>query len=213
MSLGFAASALVLYLAQPLLKFQETISVVLLWSVVAGVIWATSFVLFVISIDALGLSRSNQWKNLQGPVAAILGILILGEFATTNPIFAILAAFSIFISAVFFTTSSGDKKSLDTRGVYLATLAGVGFGSVAVIQKYVTSHVGVYSQQIVWSSSIVISLLTYIFFKRKIREIIQSPERETILGLTAGVLYMGASIFQLFSYQHLAVSISLLSFK
>ena len=36
----------------------------------------------------------------------------------------------------------------------------------------------------------------------------QSAKRELALGLVAGILYMGASIFQLFSYNYLAVSIS-----
>lgn len=208
MSLGFSASTIILYLFQPLIKFHETISLVLSWSVLAGIIWAGSFVLFVTSIDAIGLSRSNQWKNLQGPIAAILGILILGEFATTNPVFAILAAISIFLSAVFLTRSSEDKKQFAAKGVYLATLSGVGFGSVAVIQKYVTAHVGVYSQQVVWSLSIAASLLLYIIISKKIKEIVKSSRRDLIISLMAGVLYLGASIFQLFSYKYLAVSIS-----
>ena len=208
MSLGFAVSAIVLYLLKPIIGFHEVISPILLWSVVAGIIWATSFVLFVTSIDAIGLSRSNQWKNLQGPIAAILGIIILGEFATINPFFAILAAFAIFLSAVFFTTSSDSEKRFDVRGVYLATLAGIGFGSVAVIQKYVTSNVGVYSQQVVWSLSIAASLFVYILVRGKVQEMNQSTKRELALGLVAGILYMGASIFQLFSYNYLAVSIS-----
>lgn len=208
MSLGFSTSAIVLYLFQPLIKFNETISLVLLWSILAGVIWATSFVLFVTSIDAIGLSRSNQWKNLQGPIAAILGIIILGEFATISPIFALLAAFAIFLSAVFFTTTSEEKKHFNVKGVYLAILAGVGFGSVAVIQKYVTAHVGVYSQQVVWSLSIALSLFIYISFIKRLREIFNVPQREIKIGLIAGILYMGASIFQLFSYRFLAVSVS-----
>ena len=208
MSLGFAVSAIVLYLLKPIIGFHEVISPILLWSVLAGIIWATSFVLFVTSIDAIGLSRSNQWKNLQGPIAAILGIIILGEFATTTPFFALLAALAIFLSAVFFTTTSNYKKQFNARGVYLATLAGVGFGSVAVIQKYVTSNVGVYFQLVVWSLSIAASLFVYILLSKKVQEVNLGLRKELSLGLVAGVLYMGASIFQLFSYHYLAVSIS-----
>ena len=101
MSIGFSVSSIILYLFQPLIKFHETISPVLLWSIAAGIIWATAFVSFVKSIDLIGLSRSNQWKNLQGPVGVILSLFILGETATTNPVFAILAAMAIFLSAVF----------------------------------------------------------------------------------------------------------------
>lgn len=208
MSFGFSLSSIILYLFQPLLQFHETASLVLLWSVGAGVIWATAFVCFVMSIDSIGLSRSNQWKNLQGPVGVFLSFLILGEFATTNPLFAILAAIAIFISALFFTTSSSTEKHIDIKGIYLATLSALGFGSVAVIQKYVTSHVGVYSQQVVWSLSIAASLLIYILLNNKAKEAIKSTKRELFLGLGAGLLYLGASLFQLLSYKYLPVSIS-----
>lgn len=207
MSLGFVASSIILYLFQPLLKFHEVPSVVLLWSVVAGVIWATAFVCFVTSIDLIGLSRSNQWKNLQGPVAVILSLIILGEFATTNPLFAILAAIAIFLSALFFTIASGQLKHIVNRGIYLACLSAIGFGTVGTIQKYVTSHVGVYSQQVVWSLSIAISLFIFIFFSKKIKHIVTS-KKDLLIALSAGVLYLGASLFQLLSYKYLAASIA-----
>ncbi len=47
MALGYAMSAIVLYLFQPLLHFHETVSVALWFAVLAGVIWAAAFVCFV----------------------------------------------------------------------------------------------------------------------------------------------------------------------
>lgn len=208
MALGFSASAIILYLFQPLLHFHEKLSPILLLSVLAGAIWALAFVSFVMSIDEIGLSRSNQWKNLQGPVAVILSLLVLGEIATTNPIFAVLAAIAIFLSAVFFTTSPNSEKHLDRKGIYLASLSALGFGSVAVIQKYVTSHVGVYSQQVVWSLSIAVSLFIFLLLSKKIQGVFNSNHKDFFLGIVAGVLYLGASLFQLFSYKYLDASIS-----
>ena len=209
MSVGFSLSAIILYSFQPALHFHETPSLVLLLSVVAGVIWATAFVAFITSIDLIGLSRSNQWKNLQGPVGVVLSLLILGEVATTNPIFALLAAAAIFLSALFFTTTSSSvEKHLNKKGVYLASLAALGFGSVAVIQKYVTTNVGTYSQLVVWSLSITTSLFVYLLLTKKIRNIKTSSSKDIILGLIAGILYLGASLFQLLSYYFLAASIS-----
>jgi glucose uptake protein GlcU len=208
MSTGFSFGAIVLYLLQPVLNFHEIPSLILLWSVVAGVIWAVSFVSFVISIDLIGLSRSNQWKNLQGPVGVMLSLIILGELATVNPIFALLAALSIFVSALFFTTSLNKESRINLQGVYLASFAALGFGSVAVIQKYVTAHVGVYSQQVVWSISIAMSLLIYILAQKKLKELTVSTRKDILLGLGAGFLYLGASFFQLFSFRKLDASIS-----
>lgn len=208
MSLGFFVSSLILFLFQPLIGFHEIWSTTLLWSVVAGIIWATAFVCFVISIDLIGLSRSNQWKNLQGPIAVVGSLLILGEFTTTNPLFALLAACAIFLSALCFTISSGQAKHVVIRGIYLASLSALGFGTVAVIQKYVTSHVGVYSQQVVWSFSIAASLLIYMLLTKQLKNIRNSQKRDVLLGLGAGILYLGASLFQLLSYKYLAASIA-----
>mgnify|MGYP001613695954 CR=1 FL=1 len=207
MSLGFFVSTVVLYLFQPLIQFQETPSLVLFWSVGAGVIWATAFVLFVSSIDFIGLSRSNQWKNLQGPVGVFLSLFILGETTTINPLFALLAALAVFLSAVFFTASSNSKEKILIKGVLFATMAAVGFGTVAAIQKYVTEQVGVYTQQVVWSGSIACSLFLYILLSNKFKDIIRASKKDIGLGLGAGIVYLGASCFQLFSYKYLAASI------
>lgn len=208
MSVGFSISSIVLFLLQPLIQFHETPSFVLLWSLLAGMIWATSFVLFVTSIDLIGLSRSNQWKNLQGPVNVVLSLLLLGEINKTNPLFVIFAAITIFLSALFFTTTSDTKKQINIKGIYLALLSALGFGSVATIQKYVTSYVGVYSQQLVWSLSIAISLFIYILIQKKFYDIFNGAKRDKILSLSAGFLYQGASLFQLFSFKYLVASIS-----
>ncbi len=208
MAAGYGISAIVLYLFQPLLNFHETVSAALWVAVLAGIIWAAAFVCFVSAIDALGLARSNQWKNLQGPVAIFLSLLFLGEFAAINPFFAILAALAIFLSAVCFTIPSGHQKHIIIRGVALASLSALGFGTVAVLQKYLTSTIGVYSVQVVFSFSIATSLAWYLFLSKKLGGVRTSSKKDTVLGLCAGVLYLGASLFQLLSYTYLAASIA-----
>ncbi len=209
MSIGFFTSSLLLYAFQPVLGFHETISPVLLWSLLAGAIWAASFVTFVKAIDAIGLSRSNQWKNLQGPIAAVLSLIFLAEWQTTKPFFVLLAGLAIFASALAFTISdSKEQAKANMKGVYLATLAGLGFGTVAVIQKYVTTNVGVYSQQVVWSFAIMLSIALYILITGKKLPKPSLGNRDSRLALAAGLLYLGASFFQLQSYKHLPASIA-----
>lgn len=209
MGTGFFVSSVILYLFQPVLGFDETINLHLLWSVVAGVVWAAGFVAFVKSIDAIGLARSNQWKNLQGPVGVILSLIILGEYAQTKPLFALLAGIAVFLSAIAFTISgSKEEAKANLSGIYLATISGVAFGVVTVINKHVVDTVGVYSQQVVWSAAIALSLLAYIALQKgmlkKLRRI-DSPN--LLLGLGAGVLYLGASFFMLQSYRYIPASI------
>lgn len=209
MGLGFFSSSLVLYLLKPFLGFHETISPALIWSVMAGVVWATGFVSFVKSIDAIGLARSNQWKNLQGPIGVLLSLVILGEYATTSPLFAFLAGIAVFSSAVFFTISnSKEEAKINLAGINLAAISGLAFGIVTVINKYVTTEVGVYSQQVVWSLFIVMSLLFYVLSQKELLKNIKAVQKkDIILGLTAGIVYLGASFFMLQSYKYIPASI------
>lgn len=209
MGTGFFISSVILYLLKPLLGFHEPINVQLLWSVLAGSIWATGFVAFVKSIDKVGLARSNQWKNLQGPVAVVLSLIILGEYAKTRPAFALLAGIAVFLSAIAFTISgSKEEAKANLGGIYLATLSGVAFGLVTVINKHVTTEVGVYSQQVVWSAAIALSLLMYIASQKGMLKKLKTIDtRNLALGLGAGVLYLGASFFMLQAYRYVPASI------
>lgn len=208
MSFGFFIGTVFIYLVFPSLHLAEQFSPILSWSVVAGLVWAISFVSFVKSIDYLGLARSNQWKNLQGPVGVLLALLILGESAQTSPFLAVIAALFVFASALAFTISNGvDKKVEEKRGVILALFSGLGFGTVAVIQKYVTSNVGVYTQQVVWSWTIFVSLLIYLLFRRSLTSLINHSKKDLLLAFIGGFVYLGASYFQLFSYKYIAASI------
>jgi glucose uptake protein GlcU len=209
MGLGFFISSVILYAFQPVLHFHEIWSAQLWWSVLAGVIWATGFVAFVKSIDSIGLARSNQWKNLQGPVGVILSLIVLGEYATTNPKFALLAGVAVFLSAVCFTISnSKEERRANLNGIYLATISGLAFGIVTVINKHVTTEVGVYSQQVVWSLGIFLSLFAYILGQKSLRQGLRIITRkDSILGLGAGVLYLGASFFMLEAYRYIPAAI------
>lgn len=208
MSLGFFVGSVLLYIAQPILKFHETINITLLWSLLAGVIWATSFTLFVGSIDKIGLSRANQWKNLQGPVGVILTLIVLSEYQTTNPFVAVLAGLAIFISAVFFSATLKDHdRKIKMSGIWFSVLAGIGFGTVTLFNKYVTTTVGIYSQQVVWSFGIAFSLYIYILLSKRQQDIAKITRKDLKLGLLAGFLYLGASFFILASYKYIDAAI------
>ena len=157
----------------------------------------------------MGLARSNQWKNLQGPVGVILSLIILGEYLSTNPLFALLAGLAVFLSAVYFNIVPSKKdQKINKKGIYLASLSALAFGIVTVINKYVTTNVGVYSQQVVWSLSMVVSILAYIFTnKNMVGSLIKVSRKDIYLGLIAGILYLGASFFMLQSYRYIPSSI------
>lgn len=211
MASGFFISSFFLYLLQPYLGFNEKLDIKLLWGIPAGIIWAISFVAFIKSIDLIGLSRSSQWKNLQGPIGIVLGLIVLNEQSHTNALFAILAGVAIFISAIFFSaTNNKNKSKLNLHGISLGVFSGVGFGIVSVLNKYITTNVGVYSQQVVWSFAIALSLTIYTYLNKNLRKNLKNINLKDInLGLLSGLIYLGASFFMLQSYLYLPISVGL----
>ncbi len=209
MSASFFVGSLLLFSIKLMTGLHEPLNWQLLWAIAAGVVWALGFVSFMRSVDILGLARSNQWKNLQGPVGVILSLIILGEYGQTRPIFAVLAGLAIFLSA---TALNIVHKNEDTakrkHHINLALLSGVCFGTVSVINKHVTTEVGVYSQQVVWAATIALSLLVYIAITRRLNSLQHINRRELHLGCMAGLGYMGASVFMLESLSRLPASIA-----
>jgi len=121
---------------------------------------------------------------------------------------AVLAGVAIFVSALFFSATTPETGKENSRGILLAVLAGVGFGIVTVINKYVTDTVGVYLQQVVWSFGIVLTLVFYAFLKNNLPTLqTEITRREVALGVLAGLLYLGASFFMLQSYKYIDASV------
>jgi glucose uptake protein GlcU len=203
-TVGFFIGSLLVFL----IYAKEKLNFYILFSIPAGVIWVISFVFFIKSIDIIGLSRSNQWKNLQGPIGVLLCLVILSEYGKVNPFVTLLAGLSIFASAFFLSnTSPKDKQIINRQGIYYGLLSGLGFGTVTVFNKIVTDHIGVFSQQVVWSLSMLICMLIYIIYKNEVQQLKNNPLKETVLGLSAGFLYLGASFFMLESYKFITASI------
>lgn len=206
--IGFFISSSVLYLIRTLLGFHEVIRPAILWSLLGGILWAIGLVSLVKSIDAIGLTRSNQWKNLQGPIGVILSLVILSEFVQVKPLWTVLAGLCIFFAAFLINVSNEqESRSQKMRGVLLALISAFSFGSVTVINKYVVTEVGVYTQQVLWSLSIVATLLLYSIAHKNIRELKTITRKDLSVGLVSGVFYLGASFFMLESYRYIPASV------
>jgi len=204
MTIGFSLGSLFLFFVNT----KEKLNLYLLYSIPAGIIWVISFLFFVKSIDLIGLSRSNQWKNLQGPVGVLLSLIILSEYGKVNSFVTLVAGTSIFISAFFLSKTSSEKtKATNQKGIYFGLLSGLGFGVVTVFNKLVTNQVGVYSQQVVWSLSMFVSMLIFLSYTKEIKQLKTTSLRNNILGLFSGFIYLGASFFMLESYKFITASV------
>jgi Putative glucose uptake permease len=211
MSIGFLFGSIILYLISALAgnHLETFANANLFYSVLAGILWAFGSIFLLSSIDKIGLTRSNQWKNLQGPVGVILSLIILSEFLHTNALFAVLAGFSIFISALFLNIKHSDGNKINPKGISLAILSALMFGIVTVLNKFVTDNSGVYAQLIVWSFFTFATIAIYILIKKNLRtEFKLTTKRDVGLGFIGGLLYSAAGFLMLKSYSYIPASIS-----
>jgi glucose uptake protein len=211
MALSYTLGSLFVYLGTVAFYNPEPLfNEILLFSILAGVLWAIALIFFVNSIDLIGISRSNQWKNLQGPIGVLLALVILGEFTSVNPVLAMMAGLFIFLSAVTLNIRKSQDVVTNNKGLISAVISGVLFGIVSLLNKIVTNGGGIFSQQVVWSSSILISLVSYklLIIKQSLRDLFVLPFREKVIGTSSGILYFGASLFMLLAFKFLESSIA-----
>ncbi len=211
MGLGFFYSSFAIYLLSLLTSNAPEIfsGKNLIYSILAGIVWALGSIFLLSSIDKIGLARSNQWKNLQGPIGVILSLIILSEFLRTNGLPAILAGFSVFASALFLNIRHADGQKVELNGVILAIVSAFMFGIVTVLNKFVADNSGIYTQLVIWSFFTYVTIAVYVFSRSKLRnELFRTKRKDIGLGLLAGLLYSLAGFLMLQSYRYLPASIS-----
>ncbi len=212
MGLGFFIISIIMYIINKVLIYnpQETIlNPILILSGIGGILWLVGSIFFLTAIDKIGLSRSNQWKNLQGPIGAILTLVFLSEFTQTKVIYIILAIIFILVSAMLFTIKNKGEKNVDKKGIIYAILSALFFGTNALIQKYATNNGLVYSQQVYFSGLVFISAFVYLLVKeRNIKFLGDIKSKDNILGIVGGFIYFFASFFSTLAYKYIPGSIA-----
>ena len=212
MGLGFFIISLIMFYINKILVYnpKETLlNPILLLSALGGVLWLLGSVLFLTAIDKIGLSRSNQWKNLQGPIGAILTLTFLSEFMQTKIIYIILAIISILMSAMLFTIKNSKEKIVDKKGIIYAILSALFFGINALIQKYATNNGLVYSQQVYFAGLVFISSIVYLLVTEKNISVLKNiNKKDNILGIVGGCTYFFASFFSTLAYKYIPGSIA-----
>lgn len=212
MGLGFFVVSIVMYFMHQTLEndSRETLlNPILFLSGFGGILWLIGSIFFLSSIDKIGLSRSNQWKNLQGPIGSILILLCLSEFRQTKVIFIILAIFFILLSAMLFTIKNKEEKIVDKKGILYAIFSTLFFGVNALIQKYATNHGLIYSQQVYFSGFVFLSAFVYLWGKEKDVKVLKDvKDKNNLLGMIGGAIYFFASFFSTLAYQYIPGSIA-----
>lgn len=212
MGLGFFIISIIMFWINKIFVYnpKETLlNSILLLSGFGGSLWFVGSVFFLTSIDKIGLSRSNQWKNLQGPIGAILTLIFLSEFLETRLIYIVLAIIFILISAMLFTIKNSKEKTVDKKGIIYAILSALFFGINALIQKYATNNGLVYSQQVYFAGLVFISSIVYLLVTEKNIIVLKNiNKKDNILGIVGGCIYFFASFFSTLAYKYIPGSIA-----
>ena len=181
----------------------------LIYSVVAGVVWFAASMFFLTGIDKLGLSRSNQWKNLQGPAGAILSLIFLSEHTETKILFVVLAILFILGSALLLNISKGEEKTGSRSGIIYSLASALLFGIYATLQKFATNHGLMYAQLFVISAAVMLSAFVYILIKERDLSIVRMiAKKDNSLGLLGGLLFYFTAVLTTISYSYLPASIA-----
>jgi len=187
-----------------------------LLTVLRGGVWVVGMALYNKAIDKIGLTRFNQWKNVQGPIGSILILFIVSENVSgLKTLFLFLGMTVMFLSATVFQIPTGEK-SRSRSGVVCAVLSGVCFGVAALLNSVVSSQriTGerfIFSQLLYHSASLVIiSAFAFIAFGRKfngdesvksrLRELV-TVDKKTLLPCAAGAMYALAAVLTVYSYR------------
>ncbi len=181
----------------------------LLLSCLSGVFWFTASIFFLEGVNRIGLSRASQYKNLQGPIGAILILFLMSEADTVNLYLIFAAILFVFLGAAAFTISEDKTKKINITGILMAIMSAVFFGVNAFFKKLMIGSDYVYGQQFWQALFIVISALTYIIIKDKnLNHLKNTTKKENYIALMAGSSYYLATFFMLMSYKYILGSVA-----
>ncbi|MCL1894768.1 MAG: GRP family sugar transporter [Holophagaceae bacterium] len=195
-------------------------------TVLRAFVWVLGMFAYNVAIDKIGLTRFNQWKNIQGPVGSLLILFFVSENVAGIKIFWLFLGITVmFLSALLFQVRSpaetmSPKKidvSANTRwGIAFAIFSGICFGISAMLNSVVsnTTIVGekfTFSQLIYHSVSLTIfSVAIYLIVGNReskptsIKERLKDcfiVDKKTWLPIIAGGMYMIATLLTIYSYR------------
>lgn len=207
MSIGFMLSSVIIGVVYDIKGyFIDFTNPILIYAAIAGVLSMIASIFVVLAIDEIGMSKSNQWKNFQGPIGAGLIFIFFGEAKNTKISFLMLAIITIFISAMLLTIKDDNQRNSNKKGIIYALGAALFYGVNALMRKYTSDANLIYEQQLYSSIFMFLSALVYTFIKRD-RNIENVTKKDNILALVAGIIYYFATYFFITAYKYIQGSI------
>jgi len=166
-----------------------------LLTVLRGLIWVLGMAAYNIAIDKIGLTRFNQWKNVQGPVGSLLILFIVADMVMGIKVLWLLLGMTVmFFSALLFQIKTeaelgkqnvndglivpeGISPKKNTRiGIASALFSGICFGFTALLNSVVSRPAIVgekltFTQMFYHSTSLIVfSALVYMIIGNNLNE-------------------------------------------
>ena len=173
-----------------------------LLTVLRGFIWVLGMAAYNTAIDKIGLTRFNQWKNVQGPIGSLLILFTFADMVAGIKVLWLLLGMTVmFCSAVLFqieTDAEPGKQNVDDgtsvpkvrntkrnskSGILCALFSGVCFGVSALLNSVVSRPAIVgdtftFAQLLYHSASLIIfSALVYLITGKKSTESSTAKQR------------------------------------
>ena len=147
---------------------ENLFSVWHLMSAGQGILWAVGSACVFSAVDKIGLSKSTQWKNLQGPIAAVLMLIFLSDVVGLKILFVVGGTLAMFISALLFSIQNKQQSKKQSVGAVLLSLAGaLCYGLCAFSQKMLTNQGFVFSPVVYFSLFVFITATIIYAIKHK----------------------------------------------
>jgi glucose uptake protein GlcU len=208
---GFTLIAIISYLINGLVNsFDNPLQPTIILPAAVGINWTIGLVLFTSAIDKIGLTRSNQWKNLQGPIGALLCLFVLGEWEQIRLEFVVLAVVAITTSAYLFTMKKSGEQQVNKKSVWLAIASACLFGLSAMLQKMaVDDGLSIWTQLCWIAIAMFISALTIVLFRLKSLRVLQKvPKKDVWLGIISGAILFLATLTYIISNYTIPASVA-----
>lgn len=213
MSVGYFVFATSIFLILQLSGvINENVLSPWLWlSALNGVNVVIASNLFITAIDKIGVAKASQFKSIQGPIGALLIMIIFSEWQNNN-IYLLLAGILImWFTALLFNVKNKDGTKVKLKWILVCLLSALIFSSNILIRKVVFEKGGglQFSQQLYVSIFVLLAAAIYALLKEKKFAFIKKTfTKDGLFAIAGGTFDFTSTILAIIALNYLPGSIA-----
>lgn len=157
-------------------------------ALLCGIVWALGTLSFAAAIARIGLAQATPIKNTTGVLGTLVGLVVLSEWRTTDPILCLLGSVAIVGSAIVIGAATpSTPRPTSAIGVCYALGAAVCYASYLYPMKRVLQQVS-YVEFTLWMAAGILLMSTVnVLVTRHLRDVLAQPPRAALLAMLGGV--------------------------